>query len=126
MSTALIASSFVISKNCNMLEVNIIRRGGGPKPTYDLVAKVNGEGISSKCQIHKINDPIVDCAINLEAFLQHLSNSSFFVSGSSSIKDANQYYQLEIYTNQSQGVLYEVVSKSCSFRLQATLQHFAR
>jgi hypothetical protein len=82
MSTALIASSFVISKNCNMLEVNIIR-GGKPKPTYDLVAKVNGEGISSKYQIHKINDPIVDCAINLEAFLQHLSNSSFFVSGSS-------------------------------------------
>jgi hypothetical protein len=44
---------------------------------------IGEEGSSLKYQIHKVNDPVIECTIDLEAFLQHLISSSFVVISTS-------------------------------------------
>jgi len=87
--------SFDSIKFCHIKE---LQKHQNPKPSQKLRCTLllkkkprctlpsHRRGSSSKYQIHKVNDPVIECTVDLEAFLQHLSSSCVVIS----INDANK------------------------------------
>ena len=75
--------SFDSIKFCHIKE---LQKHQNPKPSQnqDVHCHLIGEeGSSSKYQIHKVNDSVIECTVDLEAFFQRLSSSSLVVISTS-------------------------------------------